>query len=636
MVTSPASDIWLLFENTLPPTKAGSGKKPHAVYYQNPEKVITARTAQELTAAYAALQQSLDQGYHAAGWVAYEAGLMREARLSPLAPATLPGGYMWMGLFKEQHRLDQQTANAFWKEKKQRGSQGYVLRNNRLSQSKADYTSALRRIQDYLQAGDVYQVNYTLKRLFDLYGSAEDFYIALRQTQPVGYSAYLHLENQHVLSLSPELFIHKKAELITTRPMKGTSPRGMGWADDQQLHHALQHDEKNRAENLMIVDLLRNDLGRLAKIGSVNVPHLYDVEQYRSVLQMTSTITAELRDDLGPLDVLKSLFPCGSITGAPKIRAMEIIDELETAPRGIYTGTIGYITPEGDMQFSIPIRTITLTPTGISQAHSTSSPESHPAYHGEMGIGSGIVADSDPETEYQECLLKGQFAFNPSPRYDLIETLRWTRKEGYYLKAQHFDRLEKSAAYFGYPYDPAELTSLLDMQENSLLNNEQDIASNPWRIRVLLSPLGALSITATQMDTTPLSPPANYPHICLSATTVQRDNIFLYHKTTQRKFYDDALSRARAENGCIDVIFTNENGELTEGAISNIFVEKNGRLYTPPQHCGLLAGTLRQSLLDDPTVDLTEKVLTPDDLKTADRLFIGNALRGLIEVRLQT
>src|SRR4029078_8982139 len=301
------------------------------------------------------------------------------------------------------------------------------------------------KVQDYIAAGDVYQINLTLKYLFAFSGDPVALYSALRRKQRVEYGALIGAGDFQVLSLSPELFFRREGRPLRSRPMKGTAPRGRTPREDARLKTWLTVDEKQRAENLMIVDLLRNDLGRIAKIGSVEVTDLFTVETYRTVHQMTSGITAEVRGDMGLNDILHALFPCGSVTGAPKVRAMEIIRELEALPRGVYTGAIGHIAPSGDSQFNVAIRTLYIGAGG----------------EGEMDIGSGVVSDSKMDAEFEECLLKAQFLTKVDAPFELIETIRYERDAGFHLLERHLARLQSSAAHFGYPFDRARVLEVL-------------------------------------------------------------------------------------------------------------------------------------------------------------------------------
>jgi para-aminobenzoate synthetase/4-amino-4-deoxychorismate lyase len=394
---------------------------------------------------------------------------------------------------------------------------------------------------------------------------------------------------------------------MSTRPMKGTAPRGRTPREDARLKTWLAMDEKQRAENLMIVDLLRNDLGRVAKIGSVEVTDLFTVETYRSVHQMTSGISAELRSDMGLKDMLRALFPCGSVTGAPKVRAMEIIRELEADPRGVYTGAIGHIAPSGDAQFNVAIRTVVLA-----------------ADSGEMGIGSGVVADSKADSEFEECLLKAQFLTRPDAPFALIETIRYERSTGFHLLERHLARLQSSAGYFGYPFSREAVLAALEAEATRV---EAPVAM----LRLLLAEDGTITVTSTAIE---LPTKGTVWRFVISDQRLDEKDPFFYHKTTRRQFYDGEMERQKALTGCDEVVFLNKKGELTEGTRTNLFIEIDGRLFTPALTCGLLPGTLREELLDLPRAAASEAVLTPQDLLTADRIYLGNSVRGLVRAEL--
>jgi para-aminobenzoate synthetase/4-amino-4-deoxychorismate lyase len=354
---------------------------------------------------------------------------------------------------------------------------------------------------------------------------------------------------------------------------------------------------------LMIVDLLRNDLGRIAKIGSVEVTDLFTVETYRSVLQMTSGITAELRGDMGLKDTLRALFPCGSVTGAPKVRAMEIIRELEAGARGVYTGAIGRIAPGGDAQFNVAIRTVVIDAEG-----------------GEMGIGSGIVADSKMEAEFEECLLKAQFLTKADASFELIETLRFEPDHGFHLLERHLARLKSSAAHFGYPYDRDAVLAAIE-GEAARLETPVNM------VRLLLAEDGRLTVTSTAIE---LPARGTVWKFVISDQRLDEKDPLFFHKTTRRQFFDAELERQRALQPCDEVVFLNKRGELTEGTRTNLFIEQDGRLFTPALACGLLPGTLREELIDLPRAAASEAVLSLEDLKHADRVYLGNSVRGLI------
>ncbi len=579
--------------------------------YAAPRDVITCARQQDVPAAIQRMEAALADGAHLAGWIAYEAGYALEPRLAPLAPPPDDMPLLWMGVFDGYTPVNDAVRKSLFDAPRHPAADFVAIDGLDASVTEADYAAALAHIHDYLKAGDVYQINYTFPLRFRLSGTPGALYRRLRAAQPVGFGAWIDTGDMTVLSLSPELFVEKRGENITARPMKGTAARGRTLEDDDAAARALAADPKSRAENLMIVDLLRNDLSRLAEPGSVKVPALFEVERYRTLLQMTSTVTAKVDEALPLEGLFASLFPCGSVTGAPKIRAMEIIRELEAIPRGPYTGAIGCISPERDFTFSVPIRTMTLQPEGQART-----------FTGALGIGGGIVADSDTTAEYAECLLKGRFLTAPQPAFDLIETMGWQPGAGYLFLGRHLARLQASARFFGFPRDAGNIREVLADAEKGFARDRD------YRVRLLLAETGALSVTAS-----PLAAETGAARtVTLAQAPVDSADPLLYHKTTARDLYDRERAGARARIGCFDVLFRNERGELTEGSFTNLFIERAGRLLTPPLSSGLLPGVLRAELLANGKAE--EAVLTVDDLAHADRIFVGNALRGLMEVTL--
>ena len=448
---------------------------------------------------------------------------------------------------------------------------------------------------DYIVAGDIYQANLSLRADVATAGHPLALYAGLRARAQAGYGGVVWTGEDWLLSLSPELFFALQDGKITTKPMKGTAARG---ADDAAIIEALRTHPKQRAENLMIVDLLRNDLSRVARPGSVAVPHLFTVETYPTIHTMTSTVTAQLADGLGVVDILSAIFPCGSITGAPKIRAMEIIDAVEGEPRGAYTGSIGRIDPSGDAAFNVAIRTLHLH-DGQSRAT--------------IGLGGGIIADSKVGEEWDECLTKGRFVPDPR-RFDLFETMRFDPECGMKLLERHLSRMKTSAAALDFPFD------------RHAARNELQAATfrlhGARRIRLMLSRSGQLAI-----EVGPVLPALDQPALAaLVPLPVAPEDFRLRHKTTDRHFYD----AARKSAGAFEVLFTDPQGFITEGSFTSVFVERNGQLLTPPAERGLLPGILREELLSSGRA--IEADLRAEDL--VDGFHLGNASRGLFPARL--
>ncbi len=567
--------------------------------FENPVEIVACDDPAGVNEALDRIAGAGRDGLYAAGFMAYELGYLLEPRLAPLLPEAYRQPLIWMGLFGEPRRLDRDGITQFLN--KQADGADHAVEGRGQTVERAPYLAAIRQVKDYIAAGDVYQINFTFHHRFHLTGDPVSLYRDLRRRQPVAHGALLRGPDWHLLSLSPELFVEIRDGRATTRPMKGTAQRGATPAEDAEIAAWLRADEKSRAENLMITDLLRNDLSRVALIGSVRVPDLFTVETYPTVHQMTSTVEARLRPGIGFHEIVRNLFPCGSVTGAPKIRAMEIIRELETGPRGAYTGSVGMVSPNGDLRFNVAIRTLIVGDDGA----------------GEMGIGSGIVHDSDPAAEYEECLLKGHFLTAPHEGFQLIETMRWSRTDGFYLLERHLGRLKTSARFFGISCDTGAVRALLADCVRSL--------SGKQRVRLLLDQGGSAGATATAITLPDPSPAVRY---AIAGQPVDSRDRHRYHKTTRREVLDEERERLAAETGCDEVLFANERGELTEGSYTNLFVEKSGWLLTPPLSCGLLDGTLRRELLETGG-QVEERVLYPCDLDEADAVWLGNSVRGL-------
>jgi para-aminobenzoate synthetase/4-amino-4-deoxychorismate lyase len=427
----------------------------------------------------------------------------------------------------------------------------------------------------------------------------------LQEKARSGGCAFLRFADEDVLSFSPELFFCVQGRRISARPMKGTTARGPNVDDDARQRSALLADEKQRAENLMIVDLLRNDLARVAIPGSVEVTDLFTTETYPRFHTLTSGISAELTPDASFATIVRALFPCGSVTGAPKIRAMEIIREVEESPRGVYCGAIGYVFRE-TMAFSVGIRTLVLR-DGVA----------------EMGVGGGIVWDSEPASEYAECLLKARFLTEAEEPFRLIETMRWVRGEGFHLLERHLARLRASSRYFGFRFDEAAVRKALSRAVEGLEGIQ--------RVRLTLGARGDVQVEAEAI-TLP-APNAVWRYTFADEPIDSRDRRF-HHKTTLRALYEREFAMQRAATGCDEVVLLNERGEVTEGSRTNVFVERDGVWLTPPLSSGVLDGCLRRELIENGPQRVVERVLSPVDLENGI-VWFGNALRGLVRGELQ-
>ncbi|WLI89018.1 aminodeoxychorismate synthase component I [Massilia sp. R2A-15] len=553
----------------------------------------------------AQMQEALARGLYAVPLLTYELG----GHLLGIDAHAVPGALARVLLFQHCEHLSAPQVQEWLKERAGEGPAG--IAGVRANVDEEAFTAALARIHALIAAGDTYQVNYTYRLRFDAFGTVHALYARLRARQPVPYGALVALpDGGALLSLSPELFIRHAGGELLARPMKGTAPASPDDAENARRAAALAADTKNRAENLMIVDLLRNDLGRVAQTGSVEVSALFEVQRYSSVLQMTSTVKAQLRGDATLADIFMALYPCGSITGAPKRRTMEIIHEIEPAPRGIYTGAIGWFDPPqagrdiGAFCLSVPIRTLTLQP----QARGVRA--------GEMGVGAGIVYDSDPVEEYAECQLKARFLTGLSNEFELFETMRADHETGVRHQGRHLARMSASARYFGFPFDAQAATAALNQ---ACAGFEPGVR---YRLRLALGQSGEFRVQSA-----PLAALAEPVGLLVAGDAVRSDDLFARHKTSIRSRYDAAWREAETQGG-FDTLFFNERGELAEGGRCNVFVRVNGRWLTPPLSCGVLPGVMRAVLLDAPAWKASEGVITRTMLEHADDIIVCNALRG--------
>lgn len=552
--------------------------------YADPVEIVRADTPEQVLPALETLRAARGRGLDAAGYLRYEAAAALEPKLADLAA---PGPLLWFGLFAGHRTVATEDllpdpAGA-WAGKPQP------------TITRQAYAERFARVAELIAAGDIYQANLTFRAAVATAGSPGALYALLRGRAAAGYGALVATGAEWLLSFSPELFFALEGGTLSARPMKGTAVRDSDPAQDAAHAEALRTDPKQRAENLMIVDLLRNDLSRVARAGSVAVPQLFHVEHYPTVHQMVSEIRAEIAADKDAVDALAALFPCGSITGAPKLRAMAIIADTEEAPRGIYTGAIGRLDANGDAKFNVAIRTLSLA-GGDSTAL--------------LGLGSGVVADSDPELEWQECLAKGAFVTAGERVFDLIETMRFDPLDGIPLLERHLTRMKTSAETFGFAFDRHSVRNELQAATFRLR-----VAS---KVRLLLGPSGAIAIGISPLP----EPPEQPVQVALQLRKVAPDDFRLAHKTSRRGFYD----RARAASGAWEILFTDAEGFLTEGSFTNIFVARDGMLLTPPRTRGLLPGVLRAELIAQGRA--VEQDLRPADL--ADGFMLGNALRGLV------
>ncbi|ASK89904.1 aminodeoxychorismate synthase component I [Sphingorhabdus sp. SMR4y] len=589
--------------------------------YRDPVDIVRADKMEDLEACFAALTRARLAGQHVAGYLSYEAGLALEGRLQGKIPENLPAPLLWFGIFKNYIQLAPEAVAESLPDRN-----GAWLGQLEPAISRTAYEAAFKKVQNYILSGDIYQANLTFRAEMDFSGHPLALYAAIRDRAQAGYGGVVHDGANWMLSFSPELFFALKDGRITAKPMKGTAARLADSEADAQVQAQLHGDPKQRSENLMIVDLLRNDLSRVARRGSVAVPHLFQIESYPTIHQMTSTVTAQLRDGLDAVDVIRQIFPCGSITGAPKIRAMEIIDELESAaggtagehgPRGIYCGSIGRIDAadaqgRSDAAFNVAIRTFFLK-SGKERLS--------------IGLGSGIVADSDGEDEWRECLAKGRFAkvdanaggnaggnigadSGRGHRVDLIETMAFDPASGIARLEAHLERMKTSAATLQFEFD-----------RHAARNAIQAITfhqESPAMVRLHLGPSGALAI-----ELKPMPEPQDGPVQC-QLVPMQADprDFRLHHKTSDRRVYAvEGLGEG------VHPIFVDGEGFVTEGAIWNVFVERDGLLLTPRLERGVLPGVLRAELLE--SGQAVEADLTAEDM--AGGFLVGNSVRGLVQ-----
>ena len=575
-----------------------SGSGPASLLFAEPRLVVSAQRPDEIAGALGQIETALGNGLYAAGFLTYELGYALEPRLAARLPASRRLPLLWFGVFDPPHALSETQVLAFLASKGEGATTGPITPDL----SATDYAARFAQAHQMISAGDIYQLNLTFKVRFQLSGAPLAFYAGLRQRQPVAHGAVVDTGAATILSLSPEQFFARDGQSVTSRPMKGTAARGTTPETDALARAALGADPKQRAENLMIVDLMRNDIGRMAEIGSVAVTDLFTVETYRSVHQMTSGVTARLRKDAGLREMLCALFPPGSVTGAPKIRAMELISDLEAEPRGVYCGAIGYFGPGDVARFNVAIRSPVIFASGSA----------------EMGVGSGVIADSTAQSEYDECLLKMKFLTPDGAGFDLIETMLFEPGKGLWLLDRHLERLARTARYFGFWYCEPNIRQVLEERTKASGGTRS-------RVRMLLSETGAISITIV-----PLPPAAPDAAMCyvLADAPIDSTDPFLAHKTTNRQRYDGDWQRLAEATGAGEVIYVNERGELTEGSRTNVFIERDGVLLTPPTACGVLPGVLRAELLA--TGRAREAVLGLADLGPGARVFLGNSVRGLV------
>ena len=575
--------MWILFDDA---REGGAAPRLYAA----PSEVIAAYGLDEVGPALNRVRRGLAAGKHAAGYLAYEAGHAFDPKLAASARKA-DGPLICFGLFDRYDTPELASVMP--------SPDGAYAGAPRPRISQPDYEAAATTVRDHLFAGDFYQANLTFGCEVAVAGDPLALYGRLRRSSGAGWGGVITGADRTLVSLSPEQFFTIRDGVIEARPMKGTAPRRADPRADRAEAEGLAADEKQRAENLMIVDLMRNDLARVSETGSVAVPELFAVESYPTVHQMVSRITSRLRKGIDAVEVLKTIFPCGSVTGAPKIAAIEALRRIEPEPRGAYTGSMGWIEPGGDAAFNVLIRTLEWR---------------HGATHARLGLGSGLVVDSQPSNEWAECLLKGDFVRRESQDFDLIETMRFDPSEGVVELDRHLDRMRNSSADLDFRFDRHAARN--ELQAATFGRKDRGM------VRLLLSKTGAMAIQVK-----PFEEPGVVPvTVALRPLPVDPSDFRLRYKTSDRRFYD----RARQEDGAYETIFVDPDGQLTEGSRTSIFVERDGKLLTPPASRGLIPGILRAKLIDEGMA--VEAELTPADL--ANGFFIGNIVRGLIPAKL--
>jgi para-aminobenzoate synthetase/4-amino-4-deoxychorismate lyase len=564
-------------------------------YFTRPETVIEASHIHDLPTAFDRIEKAQNSGCYLAGLFSYELGYALEPSLHDRVPKNT-GPLLQLGVFKNPPKPA--PAHMLYNAK----SVSLALDPKWTLE---DYLNRFGVIKGYIESGDVYQINLTFPMEGQTKHSLAKIYASFRRAQPGRYGGIVSLGGPDVISFSPELFFEKKGQHMRMRPMKGTRPRKHNTAQDQALREELLNEPKSKAENLMIVDLLRNDLSRLCEAGSVKVPELFHVETYPTVHQMISEVTGTLREDVNWIDIFTGLFPCGSVTGAPKIRAMEIIDDLETQPRGAYCGAVGYIAPDGDACFNVAIRTLQIDSKGNQERSFR------------YDVGSGVVFDSEGRDEYEECRLKSEiFA---SSKKGFFETFRWDPNSGYIRLDLHLDRFMKAAV--------AYKTKIKRSTLSKFLSEHAPHETIPQRVRLSLSDSGALNLRTEDLKPLQRTP----AHICVSPYPLRPARQITAHKTENRDFYDGERHRMQARFQVDEVLFQAPDGMMAEGSFTTLFIEENGALLTPYlKH--ILPGVLRQSLIQNG--DAVEAAIPLARLQSADKIFIGNSLRGLVPAKL--
>jgi len=592
-------DYCMLFE-----TKLCDSRNFMSYLFVNPIEIIKAESFKDIKQAFCNIEK-YSKKFYLAGYFAYELGYYFErGAFKKSGHHKIP--LIHLAVFDKRlyfnHKTGETNMNMPGLFSQANSGEEFYIRGLKLNITPGEYRNKVSKIKEYIKRGDTYQVNLTAKYNFAFLGSAFKLYNALGKRQRVQYGAFCKFKDNYVISLSPELFFRREGDKIYSQPMKGTIQRGVDAKEDRDNMIKLKSSLKNKAENLMIIDLVRNDLGRISRVDSIKVSEPFKIRKYETLLQMTSQVNGILKKEITYPDIFKNIFPGGSVIGAPKIRTMQIIKELEASPRGVYCGALGFISKGKEAAFNLPIRTISIS-----------------GDEGEMGIGSGIVYDSSAGSELKECELKGRFLAGLCNRFSLIETIAWNNN--FKFLKEHIIRMKASAEYFGFSFNTGDIRNELNKLEDKFTRGKK------YRIRLLLRKNGCLDNEFSEIKESP-----GVRYAAISNYRITPENIFLYHKTTNRVLYDREYSHYN-RLGYFDVIFLNIKDEITEGAISNIIIEKDSRLYTPSLSSGVLAGIYRGSLLKKGKVQ--EKIIFLQELLDAERIFLCNSVRGLTQVRLK-
>lgn len=557
--------------------------------FTKPIQILTAQTISEIMPCMKAIQQAIKDGFYAAGYISYEAAPafnkalpVKEGNIMPL---------LWFGIFNEpvHQKLEHTNKNYSYKE------------DWNPTVSVDDYNNNFNHIQRFIKDHQTQQVNYTIAFESQFPGDPVSLYKQLEDAQSANYTAYLDIGDFSVVSASPELFFHLKNREITTKPMKGTIGRGRTYQDDMQQAEWLRNSKKDQTENKHIIDLMCSELEDIAIPETIRVPDLYAIEKYPTVYQMTSTVTAQIQEHIELIDIFRALFPCGSITGIPKEETMSIITKLETNPREVYCGAIGYITPNHEAIFNVPIRTVLI------------DKENKKAQY---GVGGAITKDSKKENEYQEVLIKTRLLTKKQHDFKLLESFGLMNGEYLFFK-EHMKRLKESALYFDFKLQ-------LDEIRNDLIDLSKKHKQEKWKVRLLVEKNNHYSIEIEK-----LLPTTNNLTVKLAQQSIDKSNLFLYHKTTNRSIYE---ANQIQNSTLFDTLLWNEEEEITEFTTGNIVVELNNQLYTPPVHSGLLAGTFRDFLLTKGII--TERKIMKDELHHCEKIWFINSVREWVPVQL--